>query len=117
MILSPLGISQLGTDLLGDISSRCPLFTREIREVSIGDEPESSSGGVWSKSFKKTFLRAGSVKMSAPDIDVQMGLDGGPKKRRFEVPPLREAVAMGICRTVLVGDVLSFLPMKNVDDP
>lgn len=59
------------TRKLNDLVIRVSKTVREIREADIGDEPESSSG-VWSKSFKKTFLRAGSVKMS--DLDKELTL-------------------------------------------
>lgn len=89
MILSPLSpriSQQLGTERLGwGSTSHLSRHTRhrEIREADIGDEAESSSG-VWSKSFKKTFLRAGSVKMSEglSDIDKRSASwDLGPQKR------------------------------------
>lgn len=60
------------TRKLNDLVIRVSKTVREIREADIGDEAESSSAGVWSKSFKKTFLRAGSVKMS--DLDKELTL-------------------------------------------
>ena len=39
-------------------------FSRDLRDADIEDEPENnSSRGAWSQSFKKKFMRAGSMKM------------------------------------------------------
>jgi hypothetical protein len=78
----------LEQNYLGDGSTSHLSRHREIREADIGDEPESSSG-VWSKSFKKTFLRAGSVKMSEglSDIDPEVLMGSGTSKTLRKIRP------------------------------
>ena len=90
MILSPLSPRDFSaawnrTTCLGGSTSYLSRH-REIREADIGDEPESSSG-VWSKSFKKTFLRAGSVKMSEGLSDIEVLMGSGTSKTLRKIRP------------------------------
>eukprot|EP00434_Breviolum_minutum_P035867 symbB.v1.2.031765.t1/scaffold3723.1/size51423/2 len=62
------------TRKLNDLVIRVSKTVRDLRDADIEDEPENnSSRGAWSQSFKKKFMRAGSMKMMS-DIDKELTL-------------------------------------------